>query len=129
MIKQIPFQTVNAAKFNDDEHLDRVFPEGWMYVGRGVPRKGLKPSVLANLWSSRRNARAIRVSDSKTAVKLFKQWLWGQMKAGNEDVLNELRKVEDHTVLVCHCNGTTCHSFVVRKAAKWLKEQEKQSNG
>lgn len=120
----IKFQTVNANKFHDDKHLDRRFPDGWMYVGRGVQRKGLKRSPLANPYSSRPNARAIIVDSKKEAVAKFKIWLWKRMKAGDESVLAELRKVTDETTLVCHCNDTTCHSFVVRKAAKWLKEQE-----
>jgi hypothetical protein len=118
------WQPVNARDYKNAKQLDETFKSSWMYVGRGQHKKGLKRSVLANQWSSRPWAKAIIVKDKETAVANFKRWLWQEMKRGNKEVLDELRNVKAHTVMVCHCDDDVCHSKVVWKAAKWLREQE-----
>jgi len=102
---------VNSRNFNwKSEELDKAFNNNWLYVGRG--KGDLQGSILGNphrAWKG-------------NAVEKFRVSLWELMEAGDEGVLNELAKIKPTTVLVCHCNvPSKCHSFVIAKAARWLR--------
>ena len=53
----------------------------------------------------------------------YKRWLWGQMQAGNKQILNLLRTVSDDTVFVDRTHKhTKSKAYVIWDAAAWLKE-------
>jgi len=96
----------------------------WLYVGRANPRKGLSKSVLANPWSSKSRSSAIRVPTKEIAIANYKRWLWKHIQAGNEEVINELKKIDSKTAVVCWCSPEPCHGEVVEAAARWLKTED-----
>lgn len=90
----------------------------WMYVGRGCRRLGLARSPLANPFHLKGGKRG-------STLKQYKQWLWGKMVSGDEDVLRALREIQTCTTLMCHCRQPgPCHAHVVSKAAAYLRDLE-----
>lgn len=98
----------------------------WMYCGWGNSRLGLTTSPLANPYSSRPNARSerIKVDSRDEAVERYREWLWAQLRAKNQAVIEALISVEPRTTLVCWCAPKRCHCEVIAAAVQWLWESE-----
>jgi hypothetical protein len=118
---------VNLKNFRNKESLDASFGDNWMYIGRGDSRKGLERSPLANPYSSKSYAVAIKCKTKEEAIGSYREWLWSKIKAGDKKVLAELLKITETTVLVCYCHPEPCHGEVVRKAAGWIRSTVKQN--
>jgi hypothetical protein len=58
-------------------------------------------------------------------LQQYRQWLWQRIKAKDEVVLRELRRIDEESVLVCWCKPGPCHGDVVMAAVRWLRSQEK----
>lgn len=114
---------VNLKNFRNKESLDASFGSNWIYIGRGDSRKGLERSPLANPYSSKGWAVAIKCHTKEEAIESYRKWLWSKIKAGDKKVLAELLKVKETTVLVCYCHPEPCHGEVVRKAAAWVQKK------
>lgn len=115
---------VNFTHYGSVDALNDAFGDRWIYVGRGNRRLGLKHSVVANRYSHKAHANAIQTDTRDKAVEMFRRWLWQEIQAGNEQVLQVLRDIDEDTVLVCWCKPKACHTDVLIAAAKWLQEQE-----
>jgi hypothetical protein len=113
---------VNLKNFRNKESLDASFGENWMYIGRGDSRKWLERSPLANPYSSKSYAVAIKCKTKEEAIAEYRKWLWSKIKVCDEKVMAELYKIKKTTVLVCYCHPEPCHGEVVRKAAEWVQE-------
>ena len=107
---------VNFKHFGSVEALQEKFGENWRYVGRAMPHFGLPGSPLGNPY------RLDEKTDRKTAVELYKQYLWGRIKQRDPVVLQALQEIGEDTAVVCWCAPDACHGDVVVKAAAWLRE-------
>lgn len=95
-------------------------PEGWqsdpqyIYIGRAVPRKGLKRSLFANPF-------VIGEDGSREAcVRKFEGWTAGVMHMAYGQSVRLLRG----KTLVCWCAPLMCHGDVLAKLADELKPEE-----
>ena len=104
---------------------DREFGQAHMYCGWGNRRLGLPTSPLANPYTEKPNARRdrIRVASRDEAVKMYREWLWEQICANNQRVLDELHQVTPTTTLICWCAPKRCHCEVISRAADWLRHK------
>jgi hypothetical protein len=85
-----------------------------IYVGRAMP--GLKGSALANRFKIGRDGTREEV------IQKYRIWLWKQIKAGNVEIIAELKRVYAVGEVVCWCAPLPCHGEVVLKAAQWVSE-------
>lgn len=108
---------VNFKDFGSLEAVQQEF-DSVSYVGRANPRYGLKASPLANPY------RVNGQTDRKTAIELYRQYLWGKIREGDTAVINALREIGENTAIVCWCSPKSCHGDVVERAAAWLRGQE-----
>lgn len=100
-------------------HLGKVIPEGAVYVGRAMPRLGLKQSKFANPF---------KLSDEETreeTIERYRVWLWQQIKTG-KITLQDLLDLEGKD-LVCFCKQpnkeVACHGDIVAAAVKWARNK------
>lgn len=108
---------VNFKDHGSIEALNEAFGNDWLYVGRANSPHHLPGSPLANPY------RIDDRTDRKTAVDLYKQYLWAKIKRGETAVLEELGKIGVNTAIVCWCAPQACHGDVVVRAAAWLLNQ------
>jgi len=95
--------------------LTAAFGERWLYIGRENKGAGMPASPLANPY------KPSDFGGQKGAtLPHYRRWLWGQIQAGDEAVIESLKAIDDSTVLVCWCAPGPCHGEVVRAAAGWL---------
>ena len=86
-----------------------------IYIGRTMP--GLKGSPLANPFKIGRDGTREEV------IQKYRRWLWEQIKAGNAEVIAELKRIGlSKADVVCWCAPLPCHGEVVLKAARWVVE-------
>jgi hypothetical protein len=109
---------VNFKQYGSVAALDRTFGDRWLYIGRANPGARLAPSPLANPYHLRDFG-----GERGATLPHYRRWLWRQIQAGNQDVLQALVAVTDESVLVCYCAPGPCHGEVVRAAAAWLRER------
>lgn len=58
--------------------------------------------------------------------RIYKRWLWEQIKAGNTQVINSLRAIKEDTVFVdSYTDPKVSKATIICAAAKWLKSQPK----
>jgi hypothetical protein len=109
---------VNFKQYGSVAALNRVFGDRWLYIGRGNRAARLDASPLANPY------RPYDFGGKRGAtLPHYRRWLWRQIQAGNQDVLQALAAVTDESVLVCYCAPGPCHGEAVRGAAAWLRER------
>ena len=108
---------VNFKLYGSIYAIKSAYGDDWLYIGRANPRCGLPGSPLANPY------RIDDRTDRKTAVELYKQYLWARIKKGETAVLEELQKIGENTAIICWCAPQVCHGDVVVKAAAWLRQQ------
>ena len=88
-----------------------------VYVGKGTPLgnpdekflKGEKEDMKARLES----------------IAKYRIWLWGKIKAEDQDVLAALSTIDENTILACWCHPLPCHSKVIWAAWHYVKSQER----
>ena len=109
---------VNFRRYGSVAALDRAFGDRWLYIGRVNPAVQLAASPLANPFRP-------RDFGGKRGATLphYRRWLWRQIQAGNQDVMQALAAVTEERVLVCYCAPGPCHGEVVKAAAAWLRER------
>jgi hypothetical protein len=82
-----------------------------------------RPSVLGNPFRMKSESERMEV------ISRYKQWLWQQMKAGNQKILEALREINDMedqhgtVYLLCWCKPKPCHGDVIVRACAWLRSQ------
>lgn len=101
---------------------DSVFGDPTVvYIGRKNARTNWVGSVLANPFSIGKDG------DRATVIAKYRQWLWQQIKSNNQEVLQELRRLQaldrDKLQLVCWCKPLPCHGDVVLSCLEWLDTQ------
>jgi hypothetical protein len=84
----------------------------------GQPGARLDASPLANPYRPRDFG-----GERGATLPHYRRWLWRQIQAGNQEVLQALGAVTEESVLVCYCAPGPCHGEVVRGAAAWLRER------
>jgi hypothetical protein len=97
------------------DHCTHGLDDGQKPIYCGAPNKKTddKGSPLANKFRNTANWQ-----------ELYRSWLWQEMKAGNEEILSELRKIDRTTPLICYCHDRKpCHTDIIRKAANWLRRK------
>jgi hypothetical protein len=105
------------------ENIMKYKGEG-IYIGRYNKWKGLEGSVLRNRFDEKKYGR-------DECIKMFRDWLWKEIKNGNKEVLDELRRIKDlvvkgeDVVLVCWCKPKACHGDVVKSCIEWMIKEEK----
>jgi hypothetical protein len=109
---------VNFRRYGSVAALDRAFGERWLYIGRANRGAQLAASPLANPYRPRDFG-----GERGATLPHYRRWLWWQIKAGNQEVLQALGAVSEESVLVCYCAPGPCHGDVVRAAAAWLRER------
>ena len=109
---------VNFRQYGSVAALDRAFSNRWLYIGRTNPGAQLAASPLANPY------RPCDFGGERGAtLPHYRRWLWQQIQAGNQAVLQALGAVSEANVFVCYCAPGPCHGEVVRAAAAWLRER------
>ena len=109
---------IHIANAKDLPPVDE-WPANHVYVGRAVPRKGLKVSPLANPWSVPRSG------NTETVLTYFRTWVNGREGYPSGDEIHRLRALYDEhgdLTLVCWCvtwDGTgeapnRCHSEIIK---------------
>jgi hypothetical protein len=59
------------------------------------------------------------------SIECYRKWLWAEIKRPNAEVLKALLSITEETMLGCWCSlDQTCHTDVIIRAARWLKEQQ-----
>jgi len=102
----------NARRFKFRVHKLNYQLEHWIYVGRGYGE--LKASPLGNPYRLRQH--------KGDTLPLYRKWLWSQIEAGNEAVIESLKRIRPHTTIICHCNvPEKCHGSIVVAAANWIR--------
>lgn len=99
-----------------------------IYIGRG------KNSPLGNPYPTKPSKFIKEIYSSEESLKLYRIWLWQQIKSRNQLVLTELEKIAtmDNVDLICWCvdkkGKGRCHGFIIRDCILWMKEKnlEKQ---
>jgi hypothetical protein len=109
---------VNFKQYRSAAALNRAFGERWLYIGRANAHYRLPASPLANP-----DRRADYGGRRGATLPHYRRWLWDQIQAGNEAVIDALRAIDEETILVCWCKPGPCHGDVVRRAAAWLRRQ------
>jgi hypothetical protein len=112
-------QVANFKDYGSVERLNQAFDDRWLYIGRANCYAGLEASPLANP-----HKRQDFGGRHGATLPHYRRWLWQQIQAENEAVLNALRIITDQTVLICWCDPKPCHGEIVRAAAAWLQKQE-----
>lgn len=113
-------QIANFKHYRSQRALDEAFGAGnWMYVGRANGRYGLSQSALANPYNRRDHG------GKRNAIRLYRRWLWRKIQEEDAAVMDALRVLATRpdTVLVCWCHPDPCHSQVIRRAVRWLRER------
>ena len=87
-----------------------VIPPDAIYIGRN-PKYG--PTKYGNPY------RIGRDGTREQVIERYRQWLWGEIKAGRI-TRAELAAMVPHDV-VCHCAPAPCHGDVLRRAVLWAK--------
>lgn len=84
------------------------------YIGRGSP--------LGNPFSHMENTKAEhKVETREQAIETYARWLLEQIKAGNQEVIDELDRLaviameKGKLILRCYCAPKPCHGDVIRK--------------
>lgn len=85
----------------------RPKPPKTIYIGRGTP--------LGNPFTV--------AEHGLDALKLYRKWLWKQIREGDEAVLRAMRAIDPQTHLMCSCKPRPCHGDVVVRAWAWMREQ------
>lgn len=85
----------------------QALPQPWIYIGRGTP--------LGNPYTKAEHGDA--------ALELYRQWLWGKIRAGDRSILAELDRITPQHHLVCSCKPRPCHGDVVVRAWSWLRKR------
>jgi hypothetical protein len=79
-----------------------------IYIGR--------PSVLGNPYSHLENTLAqFKVANREEAVTKYRVWLKFQISSGNKQVLDELSKIKEDSILVCWCKPLSCHGDIIKE--------------
>jgi hypothetical protein len=112
-------QVANFKAYGSVKRLNQAFGSHWLYIGRANSYAGLDASPLANP-----HKRQDFGGQHGVTLPHYRRWLWEQIQAGSEAVLNSLRTITDQTVLICWCHPKPCHGEIVRAAAAWLQKQE-----
>ena len=68
-------------------------------------------------------------SDEERArvIKEFKIDLWSKIKNRTGETYERIKSLPDDAVLGCFCKPDDCHCDVIIEAAKWINNQEKQT--
>lgn len=99
-------------------HLNKIIPEGAVYIGRAQPHIGLTGSIFANP-----NPLAKGASDEAREENLgrYRQQLVAKVKSGAIK-MEDLLALEGRD-LVCFCAPKRCHGNVVSEAVEWAVKQ------
>ncbi len=92
-------------KILNRHHLQKPWPAGAVYVGRGHP--------LGNPF------RIGPDGDRAEVIEKYRDWLTERIEAGDRAILAALRTLREDTGLVCSCAPAPCHAEVIRDA--WHK--------
>ena len=92
-----------------------VLDDNMVYVGR--PAQGLRGSPLANPYKIGPHG------DRENVIRLYRQWLAGQIKKRDRAVLDALRQLDENSVLLCWCAPKACHAEVVERAWRYCKQE------
>lgn len=105
-------------KLTPVHEVDRASNIKYHYIGRSHFKYDFPKSALANPFRLGSLPRGETLSS-------YRKWLWGRIKAGDRNVIDELLSLNDDTVLVCHCiQPGPCHGHVVIKAVEWLNSKD-----
>ena len=112
------------------------WPEHYVYVGRAMPRRGMKGSPLRNPFRvGARYGGSDRLSAAE-AVRCYEGWLRGWLGRGDgppqrAPIVAELQRLVDmvverrELVLVCWCAPDPCHARVISDVlTEWLAVAE-----
>jgi hypothetical protein len=113
-------QVANFKTYGSIQALNQAFGDRWLYIGRENDYAGLEQSPLANPFK-----RGDFGGQRGATLPHYRSWLWQQIQAGDEAVLEALRAIDEQTVLICWCHPHPCHGDVVKAAAEWLRVQER----
>lgn len=101
-------------------HIGLVIPEGAEYMGRAMPKLGLKQSKFANPYKLSKD------EPRGATIARYRVWLWSQIRSG-KITLQDLLDL-DGKDLVCFCKQpnkeVACHCDVILAAVQWAKKQK-----
>ncbi len=80
-------------------------PAGAKYIGRALPKLGLKRSPVANGFP--------RAKYKDRSLPLFRAWLARQVVDGDRDVWTFLKGLSEDDVLACWCTPEPCHGHAL----------------
>lgn len=96
----------------------------------GIPIYRSTP--LGNLYDWKGSPLAkFRVANRAEAIEKYAEWFPAQVKAGNEAVLGELRKIwrqhrSGSVNLICFCSPRDCHGRIIKE---WILQKEHEHTG
>lgn len=97
-------RVVSVRKFGGYLNLQNAIAAGTaVYIGRAMPRQGLKASPFGNPF------RIGYDGDREQVITLYRRWLRADEQAGLRNKLPELKGKE----LVCWCYPASCHGDVL----------------
>lgn len=76
-----------------------------------------RPSVLGNPYPITKSEERDEV------IAKYRVWLWEQIQNKNKEILTELEKMNEETVLGCWCSPKFCHCEIIIKAWNWLNNK------
>lgn len=89
--------------------------QGDVYIGRAVPRRGLKKSIFANPFKigDKHPVRENEVIDRAESIELYRDWFYQQLDtvAGFMSAVCMLRG----KVLICWCAPLDCHGRIIKE--------------
>ena len=89
----------------------------WVYIGRG--------SALGNQFP------ITKKQNRKAVIQMYREWLWDKIKANDQRVISELRKLLAlnkefvNLYLVCSCKPLPCHGDVIKSCIEWAESRQK----
>ena len=110
-------RTVNCTKRPSTHYCGRKTSIG-RAIGDPVDFSDLGNPFPMNGYSDEERARVIEE---------FKIDLWSKIKNRTGETYERIKSLPDEAVLGCFCKPYDCHCDVIIEAAKWINNQEKQT--
>lgn len=57
-------------------------------------------------------------------IALYRQYLWKEIQANNNQIIQTLLDLPDDAVLGCFCAPKDCHCDIIIRASNWLKQNK-----
>lgn len=112
--EQFGDEVVNKYHLKD---VDWQNDSDYVYIGR-ILKNGVDVSLWGNPFEmDKKKSPEDKRIERKRVVNLYREYLWGMIKAG-KITIDDLISL-DNKKLVCYCSPSPCHGHVLKAAVEW----------